>query len=710
MKRSINTFSLLLVLFLSVNLNAKDLLKSAYYDLSIYNYFGAKEKFEKAVKKHPVAASFGLSEIYKNDRNPFFNLDSARVFALRSQDSWPISKEKERLKIADYGVDSLSINEQLDEIAILALDFSITLNTVEGFNSFIDNYGYSSLKTEAIKSRNELVYAGVKTDNTAVAYREFMNFYPNAIQFDDAKEQYDLRVFEESNSFKNIQDIEDFIDEYPNSPYLSQAQDNLYMLFTNSGKLSVYREFIKKYPRNPNVDASWENIYKIETEHVSPEVLADFLLEYPKYPMREKVKEELANLLLFLVPARMNNKWGFVDMEGNWIIRPIYESCEPFSEGMSLISKEDKFGFINTRGDEVVLTEYEDAESYENGLAIVYNGENYGAVNRFGDITLEVEYDDIGEFVDGVAYASKNGKYGYIDEKGYVLIPFVYDQAFSFNKKKALAKQNGKYGIVDEKNKWLIPFEYDWIGAHFNDSLIKVKIGPHYGLINFNLDTILPIDNKHIGNISQKMILVVKDSKVGYINAKGEWLIPLIYESDPFVLDWGEFDRDLARIRIKGKMGIIDSSGARIVPAIFEEIGEYDGKLYPVKKYGKWGYADDKIKLVVGYKYQALYPYEGDFARAKRKGKWGIIDRSGKAIIPFEGKKITPVEGVYIFENDSAFGMIDYEMNVILDPIFDDIKYNKLGYFELLVNGKIAYLDINRRKVFWKELGFLMPN
>jgi len=481
-------------------------------------------------------------------------------------------------------------------------------------------------------------------------------------------------------------------------------------LFTSDGKVDTYIRFINKYPSNPNVKASWEKIYKISTEILTPEALADFLMEYPHYPDREAVKDELRNLLKILIPAKMNDKWGFIDTSGTWIIRPVYDSCEPFSEGMSLVSEDNKLGFINSRGMLTILPEYEDAESFTNGFAIVYNGEKYGAINRFGDHIVKMEYDDIGVFVDGYAYASKNGRYGYIDENGFVIIPFIYDQAFNMENKKALVKQYEKFGIIDSKNEWIVPFEYEWIEPHFKDSLIKVKKGGKFGLINSKLDTILAIDNDFIGRIDQDLILVIKENKVGYINQKGEWKIPLIYESDPFVLDWGEFDKALARIRIKGKMGLIDTSGTRVVPAIFDEIGYYDGILYPVKKNGKWGFADENIKLAISYRYEQAYPFEGDLARVRKNNKWGMIDRSAKVIVPLEYNKIILSEGVYITENDTAYGMIDYYGTTILDPIFDQIEYQDLGFFELQSRGKFAYLDINRRKVFWKEIGFLIPN
>jgi hypothetical protein len=693
----------------SIQLFGGGKLDKAFEALSIYDYFKAKELFTKALKKEQCGASYGLARIYFNERNPFTNLDSARSYALYSEAAWIDCKEKERRNLQSYAIDSIAIRNFLNEIAAKAFSLAEKSNSIDDFEYFIDNYTYSELRPSAISKRNALVYQAAKEINTSAAYKEFMDLYPSASEFGEAKEQYQLRLFEESISFSRISDIEQFIKNFPSSPYIAQANDKLYELYTADKKVESYESFIKKYPYNPNVRSSWEQIYKIRTEKLSPEILAEFLLEYPHYPDREFVKDELRNLLKVLIPAPLNGKWGFIDTSGTWVIRPLYDSCEPFVEGMALISIDNKFGFINASGVEVILADYEDAESFHGAYAVVYDGEKYGAINRFGDLKIKMEYDDIGDFVNGYAYASKNSKYGYIDENSFVIIPFIYEQAFNIEKGRALVKQYGKFGIVDMDNNWIVPFEFDWIEPHFKDSLIKVKRQLKFGLINSKMDSILAIEYDFIGRIDQDLILVIKDNKVGYIDQKGEWLIPMIYESDPFTLDWGEFDKGLARIKIKGKMGIIDTSGSRIVPAIFDEIGFYDGLLFPVKKGGKWGYADQSIKLIIPYRYEQALPFEGDIARVMKNGKWGLIDRTNKRIVPLEYNKITFSEGVYITENDTAYGMLDYIGNTILDPIFDQIKYNPIGFYELKLNGKLAYLDIYRRKVFWKEIGFSIP-
>jgi hypothetical protein len=68
---------LLFSLFLLPNgLNAGTIDK-AFKALQQYNYFDAKALFEKALKKEPSAANYGLAVIYSRTDNPFHNLDSA---------------------------------------------------------------------------------------------------------------------------------------------------------------------------------------------------------------------------------------------------------------------------------------------------------------------------------------------------------------------------------------------------------------------------------------------------------------------------------------------------------------------------------------------------------------------------------------------------------------------------------------------------------
>lgn len=52
-----------------------------------------------------------------------------------------------------------------------------------------------------------------------------------------------------------------------------------------------------------------------------------------------------------------------------------YDELYPFSEGLAAVKKNDKFGFINTQGELVIPCQYQYAGSFKEGLACVVKDE-----------------------------------------------------------------------------------------------------------------------------------------------------------------------------------------------------------------------------------------------------------------------------------------------------------------------------------------------
>ena len=50
-----------------------------FKSLDVYNYFDAKQKFERIEKRKLVPGSYGLSIIFQRNDNPFYDLDSALI-------------------------------------------------------------------------------------------------------------------------------------------------------------------------------------------------------------------------------------------------------------------------------------------------------------------------------------------------------------------------------------------------------------------------------------------------------------------------------------------------------------------------------------------------------------------------------------------------------------------------------------------------------
>jgi len=109
-------------------------------------------------------------------------------------------------------------------------------------------------------------------------------------------------------------------------------------------------------------------------------------------------------------------------------------------------------------------------------------------------------YDYGGEFENGLAKVSLNNKWGYIDSTNQIVIPIVYEQIKFPQDSLLRVKKDSKWGLVDLKNNIIAPFEYNKIDDFGNNM-------PNDSLFN-------------------KLAKVYKGDKVGFINTKGEEVIP----------------------------------------------------------------------------------------------------------------------------------------------------------------------------------------
>jgi hypothetical protein len=90
-------FFLFILLILCQNAYA-DKLEKGFERLKAFDYFAAKEYFEKTLDDEPAAAAFGLSSIFSFEKNPFYNVDSARKYILISDSTFKLVKDKTKKK------------------------------------------------------------------------------------------------------------------------------------------------------------------------------------------------------------------------------------------------------------------------------------------------------------------------------------------------------------------------------------------------------------------------------------------------------------------------------------------------------------------------------------------------------------------------------------------------------------------------------------
>ena len=127
---------------------------------------------------------------------------------------------------------------------------------------------------------------------------------------------------------------------------------------------------VKKAGRWISINRLGEEIYDIQIE---------------SYPSTRKA-------LLFKKSS--NEKWGFVNSEGDWIISPVYELVKSFSEGLAPAKKDGNWGFINMDGDFIINPEYDNAFVFRHWFGCVEMDGKYGCINNQGEMVIKPKFDN----------------------------------------------------------------------------------------------------------------------------------------------------------------------------------------------------------------------------------------------------------------------------------------------------------------------------
>lgn len=284
----------------------------------------------------------------------------------------------------------------------------------------------------------------------------------------------------------------------------------------------------------------------------------------------------------------------FIDKTGNELTNcKQYDGMDNFSEGLAAVNLNDKYGFIDKNGQEIIPCTYENAYylglkslSFSEGMAAVSKNGKWGFINQTGDKVIPFIYDWAENFSEGLAAVELKGKYGFINKNGEQVIPCIYDSANKFSEGLAgvMLQSNNfgpqKWGFLDKSNNLIIPCVYGCNYLHLPEG--------YYSGVFF--DGILSQ-----GVIFSQGLAVVSGTnefghhKYGYIDKTGQLQIPLVFNEAT------SFSNGLAAVRIGyEKWVFIDKSGKKTIPKTYPGIDHLFRDHVFVNGIARtcWGYID----------------------------------------------------------------------------------------------------------------------
>ena len=258
-------------------------------------------------------------------------------------------------------------------------------------------------------------------------------------------------------------------------------------------------------------------------------------------------------------------------------------------------------------------------------------------------------------FVALVGYALYEDAYGrdYWDRK---LSENVILRSFSDKKWRVYNRQTCEY--TTEKINWVSE-------ASETDSLAVYALPGKRGYININTGYIIidaeANDYHKAWVFSEGLAAVMKDGKIGFINANNEIVIPFQfdYSNKCRMWDFGYLFHDGYCIMTNedGDLGLIDTTGKWIVEPAYDEIWAPQ----------EWGY-----RVIVN------------------DGKYGVLDSTCNVVYLVEYDNIDILPNGFILNKDGRKWQVDLSGNIIQPFIYDGTYYLNypVGYNE---NGDIQY-------------------
>lgn len=362
--------------------------------------------------------------------------------------------------------------------------------------------------------------------------------------------------------------------------------------------------------------------------------------------------------------------------------------------GQSLYVVEDSItglnGLINIDKEVVLPYEYEELEPLDCGYFASIKKSKLGLVDSLGRVRIPNNY-VFGFFAEDneVAFMEKDGKMGLVDFDNKILIPFIYDnQIYQESKKDVLrVRQNGKYGLIDfNLKKEILPCKYD-----------RIKIGSvlyDNGLV------------KVYNERSSDLIAVLSNSKWGFVNLKGEMVIPCKFEDSSILDEEGSDEFDKARYYYiyqggrspfvkKGKVGMIDEKGNEILPPIYKHINlEYSVDYPTVTTFDDKQMLINKENKIVTQAYDEVLAIDNDFAIYKISGKYGLISLPDFKVVTkaeYDGFRNSS-DGIIRFEKDEKYGYMNKAGQELFQPNYEDGYSFQNGYCVVKKEGKYGYL------------------
>jgi len=328
-------------------------------------------------------------------------------------------------------------------------------------------------------------------------------------------------------------------------------------------------------------------------------------------------------------------KHGLISKDGKLLLPLVYESIN-YSTETNVIRATNKINsYYLFKNNKLSPLAKEPETKKEKVTKIVTINKKQGIKDKNGKLLVACKYQKIIEFDSTSFIYFEKGKFVLAQINKATTNPVKYQHLVYINDYDViLAEKDNKWGLITNKGEIKVPFEYDRL-LPYNKTLFKLDIddSSYYLLCNSYFD-FFSDSLTNLSSLPSKSFYAIKNNKVGYIDASGKEVIPIMYE------DIYRFYNNTALAFNSEKYSIIDATNKEIY-SLNRSKNDSVYRLYKTgyvtKISGKYGVISAQGKPILPNEYDSII--DGDYERgdkyyyAKNNLGYTVIDSTGRVLI-----------------------------------------------------------------------------
>ena len=555
---------------------------------------------------------------------------------------------------------------------------------------FIEQHQWSRKLEEAFKLRDSLVLEQVYLNESVWFAMDMAQKYPNSIYMSELKSAIDLYEYQNFVKSFNEGDLTRFIETYPNNSHVGIVEDSIYAIYERNSGYKIMEEFIEAHSTNRNIDKAWKELYRRYTENFKPELILQFEKEYTEYPFKEQITIDSELLKIEYYPfSDSSGLFGYTDSIGKWLIKPTYDDAGFFYNGIAGVEQNGKLGLINKKNEQIVDFIFDEIET-DKELFVVSSNDHLGIINRNGDFIFDTIFEDISILDEGFICAQKDSLYAFYDRNGKPLTQEVYDDVLNFKNGVCPVSINGQKGLLNKDMKLLIPCMYEGIYIYSDSTFITINKDELRQLRNANGKIINDSLFQEIHPLVNGFAICIKDNRIGYLNHKGVQIIGNMYEAfiDYDIL--GNFNNGRAVVSKDKKFGIIDTTGQFVLKPTHDFIKSL-GRYYGIQKKDKWTLINSSFETISDNDFESINMLRNKSLLIENDGRYGVMDQELNVIIECLYASISEIDDFLIISGEEGDALFDYSGSEII-PFGNWSFYNADQNHLVVVNAETGVI------------------